>query len=170
MRADAQNRDALAQVPQEQVGGFTLPPGITAETASGILFVGRVAWLRRKLAGRDRSPTAATAADAGRRVGKEAGQAIAHMLQADEFDAPQFSRLVASLRAQVGPLHWPCALVHHLHEGDCKVSRDEIMLTGKIFGSDSAVSARHQSGHRQLALWAGSTGAVDRVDEQERPA
>lgn len=81
-----------------QVDHSALPPGISSETAAGILFVGQVAWLHRK--------TAASAGGAAAFApvapwSQVAAKEVAAMFTVDCYDGPRLGRCVAAARIQV---------------------------------------------------------------------
>lgn len=87
------------------------------ETANGILFVGRVAWLKRKSASSRQASAAASHAASAPVVAWEVHRAISDVFQADEYDPYQLARLVHAARvqvrvqAEVGAMcrvHWHC--------------------------------------------------------------
>ncbi|KAK9810798.1 hypothetical protein WJX73_008471 [Symbiochloris irregularis] len=86
-----------------RVDHSALPPGMSSETAAGILFVGQVAWLHRK--------GAATAGDRAsfRPVApwsQAAANEVAAMFNADCYDGPRLGRCVAAARIQAAGVLW----------------------------------------------------------------
>lgn len=80
-----------------------LPSGISHETAHHILYIGKVAFLKRRHAAGKPSALPDTGSSAGQASlsRADAGKALSQLMRADQFDAPKFSRFIAAMWNQV---------------------------------------------------------------------